>query len=220
MDEKSKIAVFGGTGLIGYGVLQGLAEDAKASIVSFQRASTGKQPLAYDVSVLSNFTPETIENLPGSFSTVICCLGTTIKKAGSKEKFRYVDFDLSLATAKLAQKNNAKYILVSATGADPNSKVFYNRVKGDLEKAVQEMDMTSVTIFQPSLLIGNREEFRLLENIGENAYRFFKLFLPKKTLRAVGTETENLISHILKEVASKDSGLVRLSPKEIVNQTF
>lgn len=98
---------------------------------------------------------------------VYCCLGTTIKKAGSKEKFRQVDLDYVLSTAKLGLKNGAKQLLVvSAVGADETSSFFYNRVKGEMEREVKDLGFQSVYIFRPSMLGGKRKEFRLGEKIG------------------------------------------------------
>ena len=86
-----------------------------------------------------------------------CCLGTTIKVAGSQEAFRAVDFDAALAFARAAQAAGAtRFGLVSALGADPNSSVFYNRVKGEIERAIAALGFESMVIARPSLLLGDR----------------------------------------------------------------
>jgi len=98
---------------------------------------------------------------------VYCCLGTTIRKAGTQEKFRKVDLDYPLAMAGLAQKQGAqKFLLITAMGSDPNSRVFYNKTKGQVEQAVHAVGLPSVHIFRPSLLLGDRREFRLGEKVG------------------------------------------------------
>lgn len=98
---------------------------------------------------------------------VFCCLGTTIKKAGSKEKFRQVDLEYVVSSGRLGLKNGAKILLVvSAVGADETSSFFYNRVKGEMERLVLNLGFESVYIFRPSLLGGKRTEFRLGEKIG------------------------------------------------------
>jgi uncharacterized protein YbjT (DUF2867 family) len=97
---------------------------------------------------------------------VVCALGTTIRQAGSREAFRRVDFDYPLTIARLALAAGAHhFLLVSALGADPESAVFYSRVKGELEQAVLALGYPAVTIVRPSLLLGEREEFRLGEEI-------------------------------------------------------
>lgn len=96
-----------------------------------------------------------------------CCLGTTIKQAGSQEEFYKVDFTYCYELAKIAKANEAdRFLLVSAVGADPTSSVFYSRVKGQLEKAVSKLDIPLFQVFRPSFLLGNRTETRLGEQIG------------------------------------------------------
>lgn len=99
---------------------------------------------------------------------IYCCMGTTIKTAGSNENFRKVDFEYPLNTALLAHKNGAsQFLLVSSMGADKDSSVFYTRVKGELEEALSKTGYKSVHIFRPSLLLGDRKEFRLGELIAK-----------------------------------------------------
>ena len=98
---------------------------------------------------------------------VCCAMGTTIRKAGSQAAFRQVDFDYPFQMAQLARAQGARQLLlVSAMGADADSRVFYNRVKGELEDALAELDYESVCVAQPSLLAGERGEFRLAERLG------------------------------------------------------
>ncbi|MEJ2633942.1 MAG: oxidoreductase [Calditrichia bacterium] len=99
---------------------------------------------------------------------IFCCLGTTIKKAGSQGAFRKVDFSYPLQLAKIGAGNGAsQFLLISAMGANPQSRLFYNRVKGEVEEAVSKIDVYGIQIFRPSLLLGRREEFRLGEKLGE-----------------------------------------------------
>jgi uncharacterized protein YbjT (DUF2867 family) len=108
---------------------------------------------------------------------VICALGTTIRQAGSREAFRRVDFDYPLALARLARQQGARhFLLVSALGADASSRVFYSRVKGELEQALSALDYPSLTIVRPSLLLGKRDEFRL----GEEAAKLFGWAAPRR----------------------------------------
>jgi uncharacterized protein YbjT (DUF2867 family) len=98
---------------------------------------------------------------------IVCALGTTIKKAGSRAAFRKVDFDYPLNAARIGLKKGVRhFLLVSALGANSGSRIFYNRVKGELEDQLRSLGYRAVTIARPSLLIGPRKEFRLLERIG------------------------------------------------------
>jgi uncharacterized protein YbjT (DUF2867 family) len=99
---------------------------------------------------------------------VFCALGTTIRQVGSKEAFRRVDYDYPLAIAKAARTRGAShFLLVSALGANAHSRIFYNRVKGELEDAVQALGYRSVTIARPSVLLGDRQEPRFGEGIAK-----------------------------------------------------
>jgi uncharacterized protein YbjT (DUF2867 family) len=98
---------------------------------------------------------------------VYCCLGTTIKTAGSQEAFKKVDFTYPLELAQLTKDAGAqKFFIITAMGADPNSKVFYSRVKGEIEVELKKLGFPTLHIFRPSLLLGERKEFRLGEKIG------------------------------------------------------
>ncbi|WP_286197926.1 NAD(P)H-binding protein [Bacillus sp. ISL-34] len=97
---------------------------------------------------------------------VFICLGTTIKKAKSKEAFRKVDYDYVIQAAKMAKTSNVeKLLVITAMGANSKSKFFYSRVKGDVEGTLQHLELNTVHIFRPSLLLGEREEFRAGEKI-------------------------------------------------------
>ena len=98
---------------------------------------------------------------------VFCCLGSTIKQAGSQAAFRVIDHDLVLTAASAAKAAGAGHFLViSALGADPASGVFYNRVKGEMERDLQQLGLAKLSIFRPSLLAGSRQEFRFGERLG------------------------------------------------------
>ena len=107
---------------------------------------------------------------------VYCCLGTTIAVAGSKENFRKVDYDYPLNLASITKQQGAtQYLLISAMGADANSSIFYNKVKGELQDSLKNLGFRTLHIFQPSLLTGLRKEFRLGERV---AQVFMKVFTP------------------------------------------
>jgi uncharacterized protein YbjT (DUF2867 family) len=128
---------------------------------------------------------------------VVCALGTTIKRAGSREAFRRVDFDYPLALARLARQQGARhFLLVSALGADASSRVFYSRVKGELEQALSAMDYPSLTIVRPSLLLGQREEFRL----GEEAAKLFGWAAPRRYAPVRASD----VASVLVEAARED----------------
>ena len=98
---------------------------------------------------------------------VFCCLGTTIKKAGSKPAFEKVDYEYPLRIAKLQQQvGSQNFLVISAMGANANSMIFYSRVKGKLENELQQLGYRSLYILRPSLIVGDRKEKRTGEKIG------------------------------------------------------
>lgn len=112
---------------------------------------------------------------------VFLCLGTTIRKAGSQAAFRRVDFDATVGIARAARRAGAsRCVAVSAVGADPNSRVFYNRVKGEAETALAAIGFPSLTLLRPSLLDGERTESRPLERIGLALMRPLAPLLPAR----------------------------------------
>ncbi|WP_028695498.1 oxidoreductase [Pseudomonas cremoricolorata] len=107
-----------------------------------------------------------LAQLDGPIDIAFCCLGSTIKQAGSESAFRAVDLDLVVAFAQRARALGARHLLViSAIGADPGSSVFYNRIKGEMEQALQQQDWPQLTIVRPSLLLGERAQPRLAERL-------------------------------------------------------
>lgn len=112
---------------------------------------------------------------------IFCCLGTTMKKAGSKEAFRKVDYQYPVDIARLSVANGAKqFAIVTAMGADPESSFFYNRVKGEVERDLMALNFPTLLIFRPSLLHGNRSENRLGERLAEGAMRLLNPLIPAK----------------------------------------
>lgn len=162
--------VVGATGLVGRECIRQLvAQPAFARVVVLaRRALPADSQHPRLQTVLAEF--DRLESQPDAFrvSHVFCALGTTIKQAGSRERFRQVDYGYPLRVAELAREAGARhYLLVSSVGANPRSRAFYPRVKGELEQAIITLGFPSVTIIRPSLLLGNRDEFRLGEAIAK-----------------------------------------------------
>lgn len=163
-----KALVFGSTGLIGSGLMRLLIQSPEyTEIVSFVRRKSDITPnkvreVQSDLRDLSNYRSEF------NCDTIFVSLGTTIKKAGSQEQFREVDYTFPINIANIAKESGVRtFLMVSSLGADPNSSVFYSKVKGEVERDTIKLGLPSLYIFRPSLLLGNRSEFRLGEKIGE-----------------------------------------------------
>ncbi len=163
-----KLLLVGSTGLVGSHVLQlALADHRVTSIVAPTRREL--PPHVKLLAPLVDFDALPTHAEWWRADAVICTLGTTMRQAGSEAAFRRVDYDYPLAAARLARQHGTPvYALNSAIGADTTSRFFYNRVKGELEKALADEGFTSLTYVRPGLIGGNRQEFRA----GELVSRF------------------------------------------------
>jgi len=162
-----KVMVLGATGLTGGMVVEKLLEQPEISTV----IAPVRRPMVVENSKLEQRFMEfdAMEAQPDAFQVdvLICCLGTTLKKAGSREAFRKVDHDYALKAAQMARNAGARaLILMSAIGASSQSPVFYNRVKGELEENVRALKFPYLAIYHPSLLLGQRKEARTAEALG------------------------------------------------------
>jgi uncharacterized protein YbjT (DUF2867 family) len=181
MNAASKRALLvGATGLVGSRVLGLLLEDPAYAVVhALGRRPTGLAHPKFSERVV-DFDRLDAAAMP-AVDDVFCCLGTTIKAAGSQEKFRAVDYTAVLNVARLALGAGAsQFLLVTAMGANPSSRVFYNRVKGEIEDAVRGLGYKSVCIFRPSFLKGERKQSRAGEQIALATLTRLPFLLPKK----------------------------------------
>ncbi|MEQ9593430.1 MAG: oxidoreductase [Cyclobacteriaceae bacterium] len=173
--------VAGATGLAGRQLVSMLVENERYEVIK----CLTRRPVEYESAKIINVVTD-LDSLIDQKNDlkaddIFCCLGTTMKVAGSKEAFRKVDFDYALQLAKLCREQGAtQFLLVSALGADSDSKVFYNQVKGEVEAAISKVDFQSFHIFRPSLLLGPRSEQRAGEKAAKVVMKFFDFLIPKK----------------------------------------
>lgn len=187
-----KVMLLGATGLTGRQVLRGLlaAPEITAVVTPVRTPPALTHPKLE--SPLVDF--EQLSRRPELFrvDAVICCLGTTIRKAGSQAAFRRVDHDYPLLAAQLARAAGARhFLLLSALGARADAPFFYSRVKGELENALKALGFDGLFIYQPGLLLGERDEFRLGEAV---AGRLMPMLNPAlagllSPYKAIGVET-------------------------------
>lgn len=173
--------VFGASGLIGSELLPILfADDDFDVVLCFNRKPLGivnakLEEIITDFKDLDALRPKVKGDI------VFCCLGTTINTAGSEAAFRRIDFELVRWTAVVAAENKIpQYFVVSAMGADASSRIFYNRTKGEMEKAVSALSFKQCVIVRPSMLYGPRKEFRFGERVGQFFMWLFWIFIPPK----------------------------------------
>ena len=162
------IALIGATGLVGHLLLAKLAQlNDVNSIIAITRKPLEKIPAKTENLVID------FENMSDHVEQMradifICCLGTTIKIAGSQEAFRHVDYDYVVQFAQIAEQVHAKkFQVVSSMGADAESRVFYNRTKGEMEEKIKEFRIPQIEIFRPSLILGDRKDKRGFEGLAQ-----------------------------------------------------
>lgn len=166
----SRTAVIAGaSGLVGSHLLELLlTDDTWDRVVSIGRRELDREHPKLEQMIVPF---PAIGELPHS-DDVFCCLGTTMKKAGGRNAFKVIDHDAVTQVAGSAFRNGAtQFLHVTAIGASPKSKIYYNRIKGDTEYFVDAMGIPTTVAFRPSMLDGDRDEHRLGEEVGLRVMR-------------------------------------------------
>jgi len=201
--------ILGATGLTGGLLLDKLIKDERyESIKLFSRSEIKNLPDKV-TQFIGNLLE--LENFKNDFKgdEVFCCIGTTTKKTPDKVLYKKIDYGIPVSAAKLSKENNINtYIVVSAIGADPNSSIFYNKTKGEMERAVLSEKIKQTHILQPSIIEGDRQERRIGEKIALMAFKliqplFFGNFKKYKITKA-------------ERIAQKMIGLANSSSEDII----
>jgi len=209
--------LIGGTGLTGSFLVRLLLADSAITKV----ISVSRKPLNISNAKLTEVLVSDLAELPGIESEIrgdiyFCCLGTTIKTAGSKENFEKVDHHAIVAFARIAKAHDAKsFTFVSAMGANVSSMFFYNQVKGRTENYVKALGLRSLIIFRPALLVGPRHEFRLAERIATKTLVPLSQLLPARIQKSLITEAETLAMRMLAEGKAAREGVHVIQAKDI-----
>jgi uncharacterized protein YbjT (DUF2867 family) len=208
--------IIGSTGLVGSEVLSLLLKDSSIKkVISFSRRSVGieNSKLNEVIAPLRDLSAHA-NRLKGDL--YFCCLGTTIKSAKTKDNFKKVDQDAVLEFAKIARTNSAKcFTVVSAQGADENSRFFYNQIKGEVEESLKRYEFKNLIIFKPSLLIGDRKERRPMESMLIKTFRFLGPLLSENLARQAGTDIKVLAQRMLELAKMDTQGLIIVEAKSI-----
>lgn len=179
MDNKQKTAiVLGATGLTGSILLRLLLGDPRyAKVKVFSRSGIG-----YEHPRLEEYLGDllNLQSFKSAFQgdEVYCCIGTTRAKTPDKKRYRKIDYGIPVAAAVLAKENRiTTFQVISAIGANPRSRIFYSRIKGEMEAAVQEQALPRTFILRPALIAGKRKEKRLGEWVGRQIMKLMNLVL-------------------------------------------
>lgn len=210
--------IIGATGLVGEQCLNELlASAAYEKVVALTRKKLALQNPKLQ-NIVTDF--ENLEQIKDQLKAddVFCTMGTTIGKAGSKEAFRKVDFEIPLQVAQLSLWNGAKkFVLVSSLGADAASLVFYSKTKGELENELMKLNFESLVILRPSILLGDRKERRVGEEIGRFAAEKLSFLFAGPLKKYRGTPADVLGKLMVSLAQQKIKGVRILENEEILS---
>lgn len=206
MPKSQKAALLAGaTGLVGEHLLKLIIDDnAYDKVIVLSRKPLEISDDKLEV-VMIDFDSLAQVELSSNIDEVFCCLGTTIKKAKTRDLFEKVDYEYCLELAKLGLKYKAgSFQLISAMGADEKSSFYYNKIKGKVEKAISELGYDKYSIIRPSLLMGQRSEERVGEDSAKFAMKAIGWLLIGKLKKYRGIEGE-VVAKAMHKIASEGS---------------
>ena len=230
-----RIVLLGATGLVGNHLLAKLlTDDTPHQILAIgrtepalpkqfknasQEVDSTSKPFKF---IASDFqTEEQVSRIIETFQIesavdlLICCLGTTIKAAGSRQGFFHVDHDLVLASAKAAKQCGIKrMMLISAINANNQSRVFYSKVKGQVEQSLKAIGFSQLIIIKPSLLMGQRKNFRFAESVSAPIMKLLNPLLSGSLKKYRGVEGEFVAECMLKQLTNPKQGVLEVFPAD------
>ena len=186
------VVLVGATGLIGNALLHELIQETKVSEIRiFVRRKIDGLPDKVK-QIITDFQDLTLlkEHVIGD--VIYCCIGTTRKKTPDLTNYRNIDFGINIGMSKLAKENGISTVhLISAMGASTLARIFYSKLKGEIEEALKALQFPNCYIYQPSMLIGTRSESRPLEFVAQKLMLLFEGFrlLPKNEYHSIHAET-------------------------------
>jgi uncharacterized protein YbjT (DUF2867 family) len=202
------VVLVGATGLIGNALLHELIQETKVSEIRvFVRRKIDGLP-AKVKQIITDFQDLTLLKEQVIGDVIYCCVGTTRKKTPDLNDYRNIDFGINIGMAELAKANGISTVhLISAMGASTTARIFYSKLKGEIEEALKELHFPNCYIYQPSMLIGTRSESRPLEFVAQKLMLLFEGFrlLPKNEYHSIHAET--IAKSMLKTLGKEVEGL-------------
>ena len=209
--------ILGATGLTGGILLQLLLKDDRYERIKvFTRKTVGIDHPKLEEHIVDLFELEKVQQ-DFVADEVYCCVGSTKAKTPDLEVYRRVDYGIPLSAARLAKRNGINGLLiVSAIGADPSSRFFYNRIKGEMERDVLQENLPQTYFFQPSLITGDRKEKRTFESLWKQVMKAGNHLLlgPLKKYRSISAE---VIARAMIRVANSEYSEIKIESDEIKN---
>jgi len=218
LQEKKTALIAGASGLIGNELLHYLLEGKEYErVIAIVRSPLHLNHTKLEEKIISFDDMNQYKDL-FAVDDVYCCLGTTIKKAKTKESMYKIDVEYPIQLAKLASEHGAKrFLIVSSMNANAHSSIWYAKMKGELEEKLSKVPFENIMIMRPSLLLGERDEFRFGEKAGELIFMIFPfLFIgPLKKYKAIQGRTVALAMYKLAQMNKKG---IRIYPSEQIEQ--
>ncbi|MFB6319693.1 NAD(P)H-binding protein [Saccharicrinis sp. FJH54] len=214
---NKSVVIAGSTGLVGKALLQKAVTDTFFTQISTLVRYQSIVPVPEVKEIVCDFN--SVNHIPTA-DILIICLGTTRKKAGSKDAFRKVDYGYVTRLARLAEAENYKQVIViSSFGAKASSGNFYLKVKGQMEDVIQTVNIPSRVIIRPSLLLGKRNEFRLGESLAAFFMKGLMPLLKGKMLKYRPVKDTQVADAIIKLTKEPFDGIKIIEPEWIHKNT-
>ena len=218
--SKYTALIAGATGLVGkelFNLL--LSNDFYNKVTILSRSELQISDSRLNIVIIDDF--DQLEEYGHVFNVthVYCCLGTTMKKAGSSEMFRKIDLDYPLKMAALAinQPEFKSFHIVTSIGSSRVAQLFYNTVKGHLEQALKSLNLPGLKIYQPSLLLGKRKEFRFSEEIAKVMCFILSFFvIGSRQTRLWSIHSHDVAKAMFNVAKLDDPGTETFSPKDMI----
>lgn len=216
---KRKALIVGATGATGKELVKQLCDNENYEMITVLHYRETDQftnkKIVVKIQSFDSIMDFRLENV----DDVFCCIGTTIKKAGSREEFKKVDKDYVVKLAKWAKIDDVQsFHVISYLGADKDSSIFYNRVKGEMEAALIDINLNSLYIYHPPLLIADRDEFRLGERVGAALFSVFRPFMLGGLKKHRPLNVKKLAASMIAHAIEHKPGLHYVSSEEMQKQ--
>lgn len=192
------VVVLGGTGLIGSSLIGLLSKDQNVAEIRI----LARRPLHYEHPKIKVFETDLSQPDASIFEhadALYCCIGTTKKKTPNRDSYRLIDYGMTLAAASAAKKAGVQEVhLISAIGADSQASIFYNRLKGEIENDLLQLAFDRTYIYQPALLIGERQEKRIGEKFAQWISPLLDSLLNQKVMKYHSVKAHELAGAMLR----------------------
>ena len=215
--------IVGATGLVGKALVRLiLSKDYYKKIIVLSRRELEIRDNRIEMAILDDF--EKMEEIASKLNAndVYCALGTTLRQAGSKENFLKIDLEYPVRLAKMMSRQSLfeQFLMVTSHGADSESPLFYNKVKGDIEDELIALNLDSLKIFQPSLLLGYRDDFRFKEEVAKFFSAVLSFFMVGAKTQLWTIRGSEVAAAMYKIAIKRDPGIKKYGVRKMIQMAI